>query len=287
MHNNQIIAVWGNPSSGKSITSTKLAKELSLKKKNVIIVFSDTLCPTMMTVLPHMNMENKSLGSLLSASEITQEGILSKCITLDKNDYISLLGYSQGENIFSYAEYSKERAVDFLILLRHLADYVIIDCSSIFAYDTLSAVALEMADTVVRLCSSNLKAVSYFSSYLPLLADSKFNVHKHIKVLSNVKENEPKEQIKEMYRGVKCEIPYTEEIQNQFLTGELFSELKSKQSDEYIKTIRKLIVLLIGSEGIDNKKKVPKEKPAEIKTKEKEISLFEKVLSLGKGGIRQ
>lgn len=279
MNNNQIVAVWGNPSSGKTTTSIKLAKEISQNKKNVILVICDTLCPTIVTLLPHMNIENKSLGSLLSAAEITQENILSKCITLHKNQYISLLGYSQGENIFTYAQYSKERAVDFLILLRHLADYVIVDCSSIFAYDTLSAVALEMADSVVRLCSSNLKAVSYFNSYLPLLADRKFNIDKHIKVLSNVKDNEPGEQIKEIYRGVKYELPYTEEIENQFLIGELFNDLKCKSSEEYNYTIKNLISSLLGeSAGVKNKE--ANVKPTERKPKVKDVSLFKKAFFL-------
>lgn len=286
MQSNQIIAVWGNPSSGKTTTSIKLAKELSLNKKNVILVFCDTLCPTVMTVLPHMNIENKSLGSLLSVSEINQEEILSKCITLEKNQYISLLGYSQGENIFTYAEYSKERAVDFLILLRHLADYVIVDCSSSFAYDTLSAVALEMADSVVRLCSTNLKAVSYFSAYLPLLGDRKFNMNRHIKVLSNVKDNEPSEQIKEIYRGVKYEIPYNEELENQFLTGELFNELKSRNSIRYSDTLKELVAVLM-EDNLNNNMNLAKVITPERKPIEKELSLFKKVLSLGKGGIRK
>lgn len=272
MNNNKIIALWGNPDAGKTTVSIKLAKELSTKKKNVIVVFCDVLSPSIMTILPCAKEENKSLGSILSAPEITQEDILSKCITLEKNPYISLLGYSQGENIFTYASYSKERAVDFLILLRHLADYVIIDCSSVFAYDTLSAVALEMADNVVRLCSSNLKAISYFASYLPLLADRRFNVDKHIKVLSKVKEKEPKDQIIEMYRGVRYELTYTEEIENQFLSASLFNQLKDKNSLEYENTIRALSNYLIDE----------KEYTVETKSKIKEISLFKK--AFGKGG---
>ena len=285
MKNNQIIAVWGNPSSGKTTTSIKIAKELSQKKKNVILVFCDIFSPAIMTILPYINNKNKSLGSLLSAPEITQEDILSKCITMEKNPYISLLGYLHGENIFTYAEYSKERAVDFLILLRHLADFIIVDCSSIFAYDILSAVALEMADSVVRLCGSNLKAVSYFNSYLPLLEDRKFNIDRHINVLSNAKDNEPREQIKEMYRGVKYELFYNEEIEDQFLSGELFNELKSKNSLEYSNSLKDLISFLL-DENVNIKNKALKENTAEIKSKGKEISLIKKALFFGKGGIR-
>ncbi|PWL55828.1 MAG: hypothetical protein DBY38_00615 [Clostridium cadaveris] len=285
MNNNKIIALWGNPDAGKTTVSIKLAKELSTKKKNVIVVFCDVLSPSIMTILPYAKEENKSLGSILSAPEITQEDILSKCITLEKNPYISLLGYSQGENIFTYASYSKERAVDFLILLRHLADYVIIDCSSVFAYDTLSAVALEMADNVVRLCSSNLKAISYFTSYLPLLADRRFNVDKHIKVLSKVKVKEPKDQIIEMYRGVKYELPYTEEIENQFLSASLFNQLKDKNSLEYENTIRALSNYLIDEKEY-TRNSISKKNTVQTKSKIKGISLLKKAFVFGKGGTK-
>lgn len=244
MKSNQILAIWGNPNCGKTTTSIKIARELSLKKKNVIIVMCDTLCPQSMIVLPNAKAEKKSLGSLLSAPNISQEDILSKCITLDKNQYISILGYENGENIFTYAKYSKERAVDLFILLRHLADYVIVDCSSVFTSDILSTAALEIADKVIRLKNTNLKAVSYFDSYLPLLADRRFNVDNHIKVLSDVKNNEPKEQIKEKYHDIKYELPHIEEISEQFLCGELFKDLKSKEKEEYNATIRELITLV-------------------------------------------
>ena len=33
MKNNQILGIWGSPSSGKTVTSIKIAKALSVKKK--------------------------------------------------------------------------------------------------------------------------------------------------------------------------------------------------------------------------------------------------------------
>ena len=56
----------GSPSSGKTVTSIKIAKELSLKKKNVIVIHTDIYAPAIMTVLPANNMEEKSLGKLLA-----------------------------------------------------------------------------------------------------------------------------------------------------------------------------------------------------------------------------
>ena len=93
MKNNQILAIWGSPSSGKTVTSIKIAKELSVKKKNVIVIHTDIYAPAIMTVLPANNMEEKSLGKLLAEPELTQEKILKNLITLKHNEYISFLGY--------------------------------------------------------------------------------------------------------------------------------------------------------------------------------------------------
>lgn len=262
MDSNQIIAVWGSPSSGKTVTSIKIARELSLKKKNVIVVFCDTLAPDLMTVLPHVSIKDKSLGSILSAPEITQKNILKKCITVNKNEYISLIGYMKGENCFTYPDYSKERAVDFIILLRHLADYVIFDCLSFFTSDVLSTAALELSDKVIRLSCCNLKAVPYYESMLPLLQDRKFNANRHIKVLSKFRGKEPRELIAEEVGGVQHELPFVEELEEQHITGELFKPLVSKQSKKYRQSIQRLI------NSVFDGQLQPRETQKDIKKKE-------------------
>ena len=62
-----------------------------------------------------------------------------------------------------------------LVLLRHIADYVIVDCTSVLTGNVLATAALEVADDVLRVCGCDLKAISYFASYLPLIEDRKFN----------------------------------------------------------------------------------------------------------------
>jgi MinD-like ATPase involved in chromosome partitioning or flagellar assembly len=246
MYNNQILAVWGSPSCGKTITSVKLARELSLNKKNVVLVLCDNLCPSLPVLLPMNDTAGKSLGVLLAGSEITQDKILTSCITLKRNEYISILGYGKGENCYTHAAYSREKAVDLLVLLRHLADYVIIDCSSNIASDVLSAVALETADRVLRLGSCDLKGVSFLSSQLPLLSDKRFNADRHIKAISNTKHYEPKNEIRQCYKGVRFEIPHTAELTEQYLSGELFDGLKSGEGKAFEKIINDIVKEVFG-----------------------------------------
>lgn len=242
MRNKKILAVWGSPASGKTLTSVKLANMISQKKKDVVLVFCDPFVPVLPVILPYLEVGEKSLGSVLSSAEITQNKIFSNCLTLKKNRYLTLLGYRKGENVFAYPEYTKSNAVDILIQLRHIADYVIVDCTSHISADILSTVALEIADAVLRLGSCDLKGVSYFSSQLPCLFERRFNPDRHIKILSNFKDNQPKTEIKECYGGTSFELPYIAELEEQCNTGRLLEMLKSKEGKKYedvLKTVAK------------------------------------------------
>lgn len=259
MQKNKIIAVWGNPSSGKTTFSIKLANELSKKKKNVILVLCDAITPTVSTIIPFTDTKDKSLGALLSSVQITQESILEKCISVGKNDYLSVIGYLHGENERTYAKYSKERVIDLFILLKHLVDYIIIDCSSLVSYDILSRTALELSDKVIRLISPELKSISFYDSCLPQIAERKYNLQNHIKVLSNIKTNMPKDSVANKFGGISQEIPFIEEIENQYLEGQLFDRLTDQKSQLYIKTLNEIATTIDGED----------ETPEKLKDKEK------------------
>lgn len=229
----QMLAVWGSPSSGKTVTSIKLANDIAAQKKNVVIVLCDTAAPALPAVLKTKKIPDGSVGAVLSAPVLTQELVLKNCIPFGKNPYISLLGYRAGENVFSYAEYSKERAVDMLVLLRHIADYVIVDCSSILTGDILSTAALEVADEVLRLCACNLKALSYFSSYLPLIGNRKFNPDRHIRVMSNTRAYPCGAEYENSFGGVKYRLPYLAAIEEQNAALSLADALSGKEAKAY------------------------------------------------------
>ena len=56
MNSKKILAVWGSPSSGKTLTSLKLANILSRGKKNVIVVFGDPFIPTIPVEKDHQRL---------------------------------------------------------------------------------------------------------------------------------------------------------------------------------------------------------------------------------------
>ena len=40
-----VLAVWGSPSSGKTVVSVKMAEHLAQKKRNVILILADMITP--------------------------------------------------------------------------------------------------------------------------------------------------------------------------------------------------------------------------------------------------
>ena len=236
-----MIAVWGSPSSGKTTTAIKLALEISKAKKNVIVVFDDIFCPSIPVLLPLFDGKAKSIGKVLTSPSMDQKSILENLISpIEDNSNIAFLGYTKGENPLTYAEYTQERATDFLILLKHLTDYVIIDCSSVITESIITLLSLGMADKVIRLTTADFKGVSYFNSMLPLLMDQKFKTDEHIKVISNVKDYQAEEEVNSLIKGRGIYIPYSNEVEKQYIESNLFEDLRTKSGRAYEKVIQKI-----------------------------------------------
>lgn len=72
----QMLAVWGSPGAGKTVTAVKLAAELAKRKKNVVLVFTDLTAPPLPAVAAEGKLPEVSVGELLSAPGMTQEQVL-------------------------------------------------------------------------------------------------------------------------------------------------------------------------------------------------------------------
>ena len=88
----QMLAVWGSPGAGKTVTAVKLAAELAKRKKNVVLVFTDLTAPPLPAVAAEGKLPEASVGELLSAPGMTQEQVLKTCVPCEKHPYISFLG---------------------------------------------------------------------------------------------------------------------------------------------------------------------------------------------------
>ena len=236
-----VLAVWGSPSSGKTTVSIKLAEHLAGKKKNVLLIFADMTTPPLPCICAAGDLEGeRSLGSILAATHVTENLIRKNCMFYKKNDYLGLIGMLKGENVFTYPAYDQTQAVELIEQARQVAPFVIIDCTSTIASDVLSAVALMEADTVLRLVNCDLKSISYLSSQLPLLRDNKWDADKQLKVASNVKPQEADSHLEQILGAVSFQIPYSREVETQYLEGNMLAELGLKESRAFRKEIEKI-----------------------------------------------
>ncbi len=236
-----MLAVWGSPSSGKTIMSVKLARYIASQKKNVILVLTDMSAPPLPYICPPSDLEAEtSLGNILGAAHVDENLIKQNAILHKKNEYLTMLAMLKGENAFSYAPYTETQAKELLAELRKMCDYIIIDCTSNITNDALSAVSLIESDAVLRLVSCDLKSISYLNSQLPLLLDNKFNANKQYKAASNVAEFQADENIEQVVGGVSFKIPHSDEVYKQFLAGNLFAGLTEKNSRDFRKAVSKI-----------------------------------------------
>lgn len=242
-----ILAVWGSPGSGKTVTAVKIAKYLADRKKNVVLLLCDMTAPMLPCICPPSELEcEHSLGSILAATHVTEALIKHNLVTLKKNRYLTILGMKKGENEYTYPPYEQIQAQELMDGLREIAPFVVVDCSSYIANDILSAVALMEADSVMRLANADLKSVSYLSSQLPLLRDSKWDADKQYKVASNVKPQQAGEHIGQALGSVAFTLTHSQELEEQYLAGNLLMDLSLKDSRLFRKEIEKIVKEVFG-----------------------------------------
>lgn len=241
MEQDNVLAVMGSPGSGKTTTAVKLALSLAAQKKNVILVFCDPFTPVIPAILPADTVHDTSIGSLLTAPGLTQTQILNACVPIKESEYISLLGYCGGESLTHYPKITRDKVVEFFVMLRHLADYIIIDCASVFEADPTSIIAIEMSDAVLKMGTANLKGISYFQTHSPMLADSRFRKETHKTVIGNLKVGQDWEAVSGQYGGVEYILPYVAELEQQDNELSLFCSLIQPESDAYRKAISSIL----------------------------------------------
>lgn len=242
-----VLAVWGSPGSGKTAVAVKLAKYLADKKKNVVLVLCDMTAPMLPCICPTSELEcERSLGSILSATHVTEPLVKYNMITHKRMAYLTMIGMLKGENEYTYASYSKVQAQELIESLRKIAPFVIIDCGSYIANDILSAVALLECDSALRLANCDLKSISYLSSQLQLLQNSKWDMDKQYKVASNIKPNHSIDHMAGALGSVSFKLPYSEELEEQYLAGDLFNDLTLKNSLAFRKEIGRIAKEVFG-----------------------------------------
>lgn len=242
-----VLAVWGSPGSGKTTTAVKLAKTLADKRKNVLLLLCDMTAPMLPCICPAADLEcERSLGSILAATHVSESLVKHNCTIHKKLGHLTMIGMLKGENEYTYPPYSEVQAKELIACLREIAPFVVIDCGSYIANDILSAVALMEADSVLRLANCDLKSVSYLSSQLPLLKDNKWDADKQYRIAANVKTYEAGGQIGQALGSVAFTLPHSDELEEQYLAGDLLADLALKDGKAFKKETEKILREVFG-----------------------------------------
>lgn len=108
---NQMLAVWGSPGSGKTVTAVKLAARLAMLKRDVVLLLCDMNTPMLPCICPPGDLEEEhSLGSILAATHVSESLVRHNCILHKKFRHLTILGMRKGENEYTYPVYEIGRA---------------------------------------------------------------------------------------------------------------------------------------------------------------------------------
>lgn len=229
----QQIAVWGSPHSGKTTTAVQLACSAARAGRDVILVLADMSIPELPILLPSQILHADSLGELLTNGEITQDRVLNSCIVPGHADYLSLLGYRAGENERTYPDYTRDQATDLFLQLRHMAQVIIVDCSSLLHHNVLSAIAFDTSDRILLVGNCGLASPAFFNSQLPLVSDRLARRHPLLPVLNDVRSGDPVDEYMVGFNRKPLVLQHADEIETNRKTGRCFERLMTRKGRRY------------------------------------------------------
>lgn len=237
-----IIAVWGSNESGKTLVATKLATQIYdhfSAKKRIVVVYADYDVPVLPYLLPNYRVEDLfSIGKELSKSDVIPESLIKSFVTVKERENFAVLGFTDGENRYSYPEFDEDRARALFDSLAVLADYVVVDCTGNLD-NVISCVAVKTADFVLRLATPDLKSLAWLESNLNLYVDPMYRLSRQIQCL-NVPDYDlymPIQETQARIGTVKYILPFSKEVKQQALDGKLIFPSKDAAFRSEIKKI--------------------------------------------------
>jgi hypothetical protein len=235
-----IVTIVGCQGIGTTSFSVKLALEYTKNNpdNSCVVVNGDYVTPT----IPIINTDTsyaESLGSLLSEEYIDYKKILSHLTPYKNNGNIALLGYKYGENIYTYPEPTESKTDRIMDILKKNIDLVVIDTVFNFFRDKFAVWGFSNSDELIHLFSPDPKGLSYETSQERLLASYGYNKEREIKVFSNISfdDNKNLTAYEKYYGQIPYILPHSDELEKNFILGEMDKSLTSKEGKKYDKTV--------------------------------------------------
>lgn len=239
----KLVALWGSSGAYKTTTSVKLTHELCSKGKSVILVSADNCTPILPVLFQGKKEEKVSIGDVLSASEITQDLILSQCVSIPQHKKGAVIGYKSGDCANTFAPPNTEKVIDFFVQLKQLADVIIVDCTSDMLASAITTAALIQSDVTIQMTTADLAGLAFLQSQRQLLADSRFGLDRFCNVLCLAsKDTLQAIPTAQAAQKAKIIIPYSPMVRRQAQAGELFDPLLDKHYNKALSLIVKEVI---------------------------------------------
>lgn len=228
---------------GKSLTAAKLAWQYQRAGKYTAVVFADGTVPMLPCIVREEELVRKrSIGSIFAAKMVTAELVFENRCTLKGEERLSLYGFLKGEHAFTYPTPGEVQAKEMLTELKAQFDVVVADCSGVLTDNLFSVCAIKEADSIVGLHGCDFKSLSFYSSSHWYLEKFGIDASCFYKVISNVKDEN---RMRRMYHKPAFWLPYSNEVERQYLAGDLFRDLEYRESSVYLDHLTQLAEELI------------------------------------------
>jgi MinD-like ATPase involved in chromosome partitioning or flagellar assembly len=234
-----IIAVWGSSASGKSTLSVQIALALQKNKNNVILIDTNYIVPQCCIWFPKIAPSKLVSLSTILESEITPEG-LARQIYLVGNR-LGVLGYTKGELAMNSLVQRYDTAASLLHTAATISDYVVVDCQTNITQDHLTYTTLEMSGCKLIVCTPDLRGVSFWMSNVPMLADSKYNMEKSIRILNMVSSISPVNAVERQIGSIHFALPFDQRVEKKLIDGSLGKTSGYEMSKSYSRVFDSLI----------------------------------------------
>ncbi len=245
MANEKIIAVWGPPHSGKTTFAMKFAQSLyETSKRTVIVIFTDIITPALPVIFPNNKSSDLySAGTVLSKIDIYSSDVVSNLVTFKERMNLGFLGYRNGENKYSFPEYSEEKAISLYTVLSEIADYIVVDCMTNPNDSVLTDVAMRNAGTMIKLCTPDLSCLSFYRSQGSVMLSGGYFSERQFQIM-----NIPDADLVMLSTDagahlgrIEVQIPFSQMLREQYLEGNLCMPTHDRK---YIKAIRAVVEMV-------------------------------------------
>ncbi len=238
----KMIAVCGSPESGKTTFSLKLAQELYYQKKGTVLFLSpDMQIPSMAYTFPHSKSSDLfSIGKALDKTDIYTEDVLKQLVPVKTMRNFGLLGYTAGENKYTYPRSTEDKIAALFRAMKDIADYIVVDCVSDMD-DLITRMAINRTDSAIQMVAPDLKSIAYYASQ----AEMYENIAEcGIKTLC-IRDRDvylPIEEIKSHFKNVAFTLPYSRPLKQQAITGTLSERLSDISYRKQVAAIVKRVI---------------------------------------------